>query len=86
MRPHWHIHFTPTSASCAEPGAAILCEITRKRIRRAAFRSLIQLERAIEEYLRQHNADSKPFGLDATADQIFEKINRLCQRISDSGD
>ncbi|HYG73394.1 MAG TPA: IS630 family transposase, partial [Planctomycetota bacterium] len=38
------------------------------------------------EYLRQHNANSKPFVWTATADQIFEKINRLCQRISDSGD
>jgi len=85
-RPHWHIHFTPTSASWLNQVERFFAEITRKRIRRGAFRSLVQLERAIEEYLRQHNANSKPFVWTATADQIFEKINRLCQRISDSGD
>lgn len=85
-RPHWHIHFTPTSASWLNQVERFFAEITRKRIRRGAFRSLIQLEQAIEEYLRQHNKDPKPFVWTATADLIFEKLGRLCKRISDSGD
>ena len=85
-RPRWHIHFTPTSASWLNQVERFFAEITRKRIRRGAFRSLIELERAIEEYLRHHNNDPKPFVWTATADLIFEKLGRLCKRISDSGD
>lgn len=85
-RPHWHIHFTPTSASWLNQVERFFAEITRKRIRRGAFKSLVQLERAIEEYLGQHNKHPKPFVWTATADLIFEKLGRLCKRISDSGD
>lgn len=85
-RPHWHIHFTPTSASWLNQVERFFAEITRKRIRRGAFKSLVQLERAIEEYLRLHNEDPKPFVWTATADLIFEKLGRLCKRISDSRD
>ena len=36
-------------------------EITRKRIRRVAFASVIALQAAIHDKLRHHNADPKPF-------------------------
>jgi len=43
-RPHWHIHFTPTSASWLNQAERFFAEITRKRIRRGAFRNLVELE------------------------------------------
>ena len=84
--PHWHVHFTPTSASWINQVERFFAEITRKRIRRGVFRSVPALEQAIRTYLAEHNRKPKPFLWTASADQIFEKISRLCQRISDSGD
>jgi putative transposase len=60
-------------------------EITVKRIRRGAFKSVKQLIAAIEDYLALHNANPRPFHWTATADEILEKIDRLCKRISNSG-
>jgi len=84
--PGWRVHFTPTSASWLNQVERFFSEITRKRIRRGAFRSLNALEQAIGEYLRHHNRTPKPFIWTATAEVIFQKIGRLCQRFSDSGD
>ena len=60
-------------------------EITNKRIRRGVFRSVNQLEQAIRDYLNQHNADPRPFVWTATADQILERVRRLCEQTSGSG-
>lgn len=84
-RPHWHVHFTPTSASWMNLVERFFAEITRKRIRRGAFRSVRELETAIKQYLDTHNEDPKPFVWTATAKEIFGKITRLCEGISNSG-
>lgn len=83
-RPHWHVHFTPTSASWMNLVERFFAEITSKRIRRGTFRSVRELETAIKEYLETHNQDPKPFVWTATADEIFGKITRLCEGINNS--
>jgi len=84
-RPHWHVHFTPTSASWLNLVERFFAEITNKQIRRGTFRSVRELERSIEQYLQTHNENPKPFVWTATAEEIFGKITRLCQGISNSG-
>jgi transposase len=84
-RPHWHVHFTPTGASWLNLVERFFGEITQRRIRRGAFRNVRELEQAIHDYLQTHNADPKPFIWTATADEIFRKIARLCEGISNSG-
>ena len=37
------------------------------------------------EYLEHHNASPKPFVWTATADLIFSKIEKVCERTSNSG-
>src|ERR1700756_3313684 len=59
--PRFHLHFTPTSASWLNMVERFFAEITRKRIRRSAFKSVAELKSAIIEYLENHNADPKPF-------------------------
>src|ERR1700720_2049837 len=59
-------------------------EITEKRIRRGSFTSVPSLEKAIQEYLDHHNENPKPFVWTADADLILGKIQRLCERISNS--
>ena len=57
----FHMHFTPTSASWLNQVERFFGLITEDRIRCGAFKSVTQLEAAIQEYLENHNADPKPF-------------------------
>ncbi len=51
-------------------------DLTDKRIRRRAFRSVSELTAAIDEYLAHHNQQPKPFIWTAKASDILEKIKR----------
>lgn len=83
--PEYRLHFTPTSGSWLNLVERFFAEITEKRIRRGAFRSVAALEAAIREYLEHHNAAPKPFVWTADADLILNRIKRVCERTSDSG-
>jgi hypothetical protein len=50
----------------------------------ARFKSVPSLEKAIREYLDYNNEKPKPFVWTADADLILGKIQRLCERISNS--
>jgi transposase len=77
--PRFHLHFTPTSASWLNMVERFFAEITRKRIRRSAFKSIAELKSAIMEYLENHNADPKPFIWTKSASEILEKVARAKQ-------
>ena len=79
-RPRFHVHFTPTYGSWINLVERWFAELTNKRIRRGAFRSVKELESAIREYIRVHNEDPKPFVWTRTADQILDSIARYAQR------
>jgi transposase len=79
--PRYVVHFTPTSASWLNQVERFFAEITDKRIRRGAFRSVAALEAAIKDYLEKHNQDSKPFVWTATAELIFKKIEKTCETV-----
>jgi transposase len=83
--PRYHLHFTPTSGSWINQVERWLAEMTEKRIRRGSFPTVRSLENAIQEYLDHHNQNSKPFVWTADADSILGKVQRLCERISNSG-
>ena len=83
--PECHLHFTPTSASWLNQVERFFARITEDRIRRGVFTSVPQLERAIRDYLAEHNKDPKPFAWTADADSILERLKRVCERTSDSG-
>ena len=83
--PRYHVHFTPTSGSWVNQVERWFGKITAERIRRGSFESVRSLERAIQEYLSHHNANPKPFVWTADADLILGKIQRLCERTSNSG-
>jgi transposase len=83
--PDYHLHFIPTSSSWLNQVERFFAEITEKRIRRGVFRSVPALERAITDYLAEHNADPRPFVWVADADSILDRIKRVCESTSDSG-
>jgi hypothetical protein len=49
----------------------------RQRIRRELFRSIADLQTAINRYLKEHNDDPKPFVWTKPADVILAKLDRL---------
>jgi transposase len=75
-RPHIHIHFTPTSASWLNMVERFFRNLTDKCVRRGVFRSVVDLERAIYEYIEAHNEDPAPFIWTAEASDILEKVKR----------
>jgi transposase len=79
--PRFHLHFTPTSASWLNMVERFFAEITRKRIRRGAFKSVAELKSAIMEYLENHNADPKPFIWTKSAGHILKKVARAKQAL-----
>ena len=84
-RPRYHLHFTPTSSSWLNQVERWFAVLTEKQLRRGVFRSTRELEQAIEQYIDQHNAASKPFIWTKTADQLLATIARFCHRIHNSG-
>jgi transposase len=74
--PRFHMHFTPTSASWLNQVERFFGLITEDRIRRGVFKSVTQLEAAIQDYLDHHNANAKPFTWIAPAHDILQKVAR----------
>ena len=70
----FHLHFTPPSASWLKMVERFFRDLPDPRIRRAVFRSVSQLNAAIEGYLAQHNQQPKPFIWTAKASNILEKV------------
>jgi hypothetical protein len=75
--PRWVFHFTPTSASWLNAVENFFSALTRRRLKRGVFKSIVDLQAAIKRYLDEHNADPKPFVWPKPADVILAKVGRL---------
>ena len=75
--PRWTFHFTPTSGSWLNAVEGFFSALTRRRLRRGVFGSIVELQAAINRYIAEHNDDPTPFVWTKTADQITAKLNRL---------
>ena len=73
----WTFHFTPTSASWLNAVENFFSKMTRQRIRRGVFRSIADLQAAINAYLAEHNDSPKPFVWTQSAEAIMAKLDRL---------
>ena len=51
--------------------------MTRRRLKRGVFHSLVDLQAAINRYLAEHNADPKPFVWTATSQKIIAKLQHV---------
>jgi transposase len=79
-RPHYHVHFTPTSASWINQVERWFAELTRKQLQRGVHTSTRQLEADIRAFIEQHNNDPKPFKWTKSADEILAAVKRFCQK------
>jgi transposase len=80
--PEYVPHFTPTNSSWLNQVERFFAQITERRIRRGAFKSVEALERAIEEYLATHNINPRPFVWTKDADLILRKVQKVCERLA----
>src|SRR3954464_7984278 len=80
--PRWTFHFTPTSASWLNAVETFFAKLTRQRLRRGSFPSLVALQEAINRYLREHNRSPKPFVWTADPGQTHEKVRRGYQTLA----
>src|SRR6185295_5172376 len=74
--PRWTFHYTPTSGSWLN-AVETFSAMTRRRIRRGVFHSLVDLQAAIHRYLAEHNANPKPFVWTTTPEKIMAKLEPL---------
>jgi transposase len=75
--PRWIFHFTPTSASWLNAVENFFSKMTRQRIRRGVFRSIVDLQTAINAYLAEHNVHPRPFVWTQSPEAILAKVDRL---------
>jgi transposase len=59
--PRWTFHFTPTSSSWLNAVEGFFAILTKRRLKRGVFRSVTDLQAAINRFLEDHNTHSKPF-------------------------
>jgi len=74
-RPRYHLHFTPTSASWLNLVELFFSILTRQRVRRASFRSVDALYKALHGYLRDWNQHPTPFAWTKTPKQALVHYN-----------
>ena len=73
----WTFHYTPTSGSWLNAVETFFSAMTRRRLRRGVFRSLVDLQAAIHRYLAEHNQAPKPFVWTATPEKIAAKLQHV---------
>ena len=83
--PRFVLHFTPTSSSWLNLVERWFAELTTKKLRRGAHRSVSQLNTDIRAWIDTWNENPRPYVWTKTADQILESIARYCTRINESG-
>jgi transposase len=83
--PRFHLHFTPTSSSWMNLVERWFAELTNRKLRRSAHRSVTELETDIRKWINEWNKNPKPFVWTKSADEILETLAAYCERINASG-
>jgi transposase len=69
--PRWAFHFTPTSASWLNAVEGFFTKLTKRRLKRGVFVSVVDLQAAINRFVVEHNAETKPFTWTADPNKII---------------
>ena len=78
--PRFAFHFTPTSCSWLNAIETFFAKLTRRRLKRGVFRSIVDLQAAINRFIEAHNHDPKPFVWTADPNRILESVRRGIKR------
>jgi len=75
--PRWTFHFTPTSSSWLNAVEGFFAKLTRRRLKHGVFFTLVELQTAINRFIKEHNAnEAKPFKWTADPNKIIAAQNR----------
>ena len=74
--PRLTFHFTPTSASWLNAVEGFFAKLTNRRLKRGVFRSVSDLQAAINRFLEETNSDPKPFIWTADPDRVLAAVKR----------
>jgi transposase len=74
--PRFVFHYTPTSCSWLNAVEGFFAKLTRRRLKRGVFRSIVELQTAINCFLSETNNDPKPFTWTADPDKIVAAVKR----------
>jgi transposase len=69
-------HFTPTSCSWLNAVEGFFAKLTRQRLKRGVFHSVVDLQATINRYVAETNTRPKPFTWTADPDQIIAAVRR----------
>ncbi|MGX6740260.1 helix-turn-helix domain-containing protein [Streptomyces xantholiticus] len=83
--PRFHMHFTPTGSSWINQVERWFGFLADQKIRRGAHKNVQTLEADIRAWVKDWNADPKPFIWTKTAEEILDSLARFCRRISGAG-
>jgi transposase len=74
--PRFVFHYTPTSCSWLNAVEGFFAKLTRRRLKRGVFRSIVELQAAINRFLAETNDNPKPFTWTADPDKIIAAVRR----------
>jgi transposase len=74
--PRWTFHFTPTSCSWLNAVEGFFAKLSRRRLKRGVFRSVADLQAAINRFVNETNHDPSPFVWTADPNRIIAAVQR----------
>ena len=74
--PRFVFHFTPTSCSWLNAVEGFFAKLTKRRLKRGVFRSIVELQAAINRFIEEANGAPKPFVWTANPDKIIAAAKR----------
>jgi transposase len=79
--PRFVFHYTPKSASWLNAVEGFFAKLTRRRLKRGVFCSVVDLQTAINRFLAETNDNPKPLVWTADPDQIIAAVRRGYQAL-----
>lgn len=80
-RPRFVLHFIPTSSSWLNLIERWFAELEQKAVRRGVFRSVEELQHAIDAFLAAWNDEPVPYTWTASVERILAKVERCRERL-----
>ena len=75
-RERFTFHFIPTSCSWLNAVEGFFAKLTRQRLKRGVFHSVVDLQEAINRYVVETNTHPKPFTWTADPEDIIAAVRR----------
>ena len=69
-------HFVPTSCSWLNAVEGFFAKLSKRRLKRGVFRSVVDLQAAINRFITESNHDPRPFTWTADPDKIIAAVRR----------